>query len=516
MTEPVARTEFGLVRGSKTGAGLAFKGVAYARAARFMPPEDPEPWTGVRPAESFGASAPQTNANPPPGPPYVILAQIPRPSDAPPPPPPPPEAEDCQYLNVWTSALRDGGKRPVMVWLHGGFFYGGSGSTVDGSALAARGDVVVVSINHRLNAFGFTNLADYGAEFAHSGNAGMLDIIAALKWIGANIEEFGGDPGRILVFGTSGGGMKTAFLMASPAAKGLFHRAAAQSGPGLRFIEPDQSRVATAMLFQVLGLKEGDVQALITMPTAQLLAGYHAVAERMKPSRFIDLSSFAPVIDPDLLPSHPFSPVAAPLTRNIPLILGWNAQEMTFFMGNDPAGFALDQAALEDRLTHLFGEGAGNLLALYRDLLPDASPSQLWIQANSDYSLMLPTIALAERRVAAQSAPTWLYRLDYQSPALGGKLGALHTMEGNLLFDQPALGRALLGDGPGPATLARRMSSAWVNFAATGDPNGGEEPSFWPHFDMADRMALLFDRDCRTVSDPQRRILEAMRPYLQA
>ncbi len=516
MSQPVADTASGKVRGSQRGYAMAFKGVPYARAERFMPPVPPESWSGVRDAAEFGASAPQTNANPPPGPPYVILPQIPRPAGSPP-PAPPPEAEQCQYLNIWTSALRDGGKRPVMVWLHGGFFYGGSGSTVDGAALAERGDVVVVSLNHRLNAFGFTYLADYSPEFAHSGNAGMLDIIAALAWIRDNIAGFGGDPDRIMVFGTSGGGMKTAFLMASPAAQGLLHRAAAQSGPGLRFMEPDKAREATDRLFAAVGLEQGDVRALQALPAERLLAGYHAVAAEMKPERFIDLSCFAPVLDPELLPHHPFAPDAAPLTRAIPMLLGWNAQEMSFFMGNDPAGFTLDEGGLEARLEGLFGAAAPELSQLYRAAYPGASPSRLWIQAHSDYSLMLPTIAQADRRVSAGGAATWLYRLDFQSPALGGKLGALHTLEGNLLFNQPGKGRALLGDGPEAGRLAEQMSSAWVNFAATGDPNGENEglPA-WPAYDPSSRPTMIFDAECRVEDDPFAQIRLALAPRLSA
>lgn len=511
---PVAATTHGRVEGLVVDSALTFKGIPYARAQRFMPPVAPEAWAGVRPAASFGASALQTNANPPPGPPAVILPQISQPEGAPPPPPPPPESENCQYLNVWTSGLRDGGKRPVMVWLHGGFFYGGSGSTVDGSALAGRGDVVVVSVNHRLNVFGFCDLRDFGDEFAHSGNAGMLDIIAALEWVRDNIEEFGGDPERVTVFGTSGGGMKAAFLMASPVAKGLFHRVAAHSGPGLRFMEPERSRAATEMLFRELGLSSGDVGALLKMPSDRLLAAYHAVAAALRPARFTDLASFAPVIDPDLLPRHPFSPDAAPLTREVPMILGWNAQEMTFFMGNDPEGFELDEGGLEARMEALFASKAAEILSLYRAAFPGISPSQLWIQAYSDYSVMAPVIAQAERRVASQGAPTWLYRLDFQSPALGGKLGALHTLEGNLLFNQPQRGRALLGDGPEPVGLARVMSSAWVRFATEGDPNGAEGLPAWPAFELSERGVMRFDTQCSAVSDPDADIRRAMSALL--
>jgi para-nitrobenzyl esterase len=382
--EPVVETRLGKVRGVVADGVIAFKGLRYAVAERFMPPRAPAPWTGVQDAIAFGATAPQTNPNPPPGPPYVITAQFPRPANAPP-PAKAVESEDCLFLNVWTASAERGAKRPVMVWLHGGFFYGGSGATGDGSALAKRGDVVVVSLNHRLNAFGYCHLAEYGSDFAHSGNAGMLDIVAALEWVRDNIEAFGGDPRRVMVFGASGGGMKTSFLMASPRAAGLIHRAGVQSGPGLRFMERDAASHATELLFAELGLKRGDVGGLRSMPVQQLLAGYHAVAEKLPPKRFIDLASFSPVIDPDLLPRHPFSPDAAPLTRTIPMLIGWNAQEMSFFMGNDPAGFELDEAGFRTRMQNFLGERANTAFDLYQRKYPGSSPSRRYIQAFSDY-----------------------------------------------------------------------------------------------------------------------------------
>ncbi|MFC3099024.1 carboxylesterase/lipase family protein [Alteraurantiacibacter palmitatis] len=522
MGEPVVETAQGRLAGLLDADGVAsFRGVRYARAQRFMPPQPPESWAGVRAARQFGASAPQTNASPPPGPPYVITAQIPRPEGAPPPPPPLPEDEACQFLNIWTAALGHQVRRPVMVWLHGGLFYGGSGSTIDGSALAASGEVVVVSLNHRLNAFGFTWLGDFDADFAHSGNAGMLDIIAALRWLKQNIAAFGGDPERITVFGTSGGGMKAAFLMASPAAAGMVQRAAAQSGPALRFMEVEQARRATHALFAALDLPQGDVRALQQVPAARLLAAYHSVAAQMRASRFIDLPCFAPVVDGDLLVQHPFAPQPAPQTRAIPMVLGWNAQEMSFFMGADPAGFTLDESGLETRMQGLFGERAAGLLALYRQAYPKASPSRLWIQAHSDYSIMLPVMAQASRRAAAADthggADSFVYRLDFQSPALGGKLGALHTLEANLLFNTPRAGTAVLGEGPGPELLAARMSAAWARFAHTGVPDSGlADVPEWSRFDLASQNVMVFDEQCRIEGDPSAAVRAAMADMLDA
>lgn len=327
--DPVVATRNGKLRGARLANCYAFRGIRYARAVRFQAPRPPEPWTGVRDALSPGASAPQTNANPPPGPPYVILAQLPRPA-GPKPPPPLPESEDCLFLNVWTPALKDWRKRPVMVWLHGGFFYGGTGSTTDGSGIAGRGDAVVVSVNHRLNAFGHTYFGDLaGGKFPDAGNAGMLDIIAALHWVHDNIETFGGDPDRVMVFGTSGGGMKTSFLMASPAARGLFSRAGVQSGPDLKFMERDAAADVTERLPKHAGLTRANSADLAIIRQDRLLAAYYVIAAAMPASRFIDLPCFAPVRDGRALPHHPFSPKAAARTTQVAMLIGHNAQEMS-------------------------------------------------------------------------------------------------------------------------------------------------------------------------------------------
>lgn len=511
---PVVETHLGRVRGRHEGNSAVFRGIRYAVAERFMPPREPVPWAGVAEATSFGASAPQSNANPPPGPPYVILSQLPRPQNAPPRPPSPGESEDCLFLNIWTSGLRDGRKRPVMVTLHGGFFYGGSGSGIDGAGLAARGDVVVVSLNHRLNAFGFSYLDHLGGdEYAHAGNAGMLDIIAALKWINTNIEAFGGDPDRVMVFGTSGGGMKTTFLTASPQSAGLLHRAGVQSGPALRFMEPERAAAATDRLLANLEIAPRDFAKLRTIPVERLLAGYHATAAQLPPENFTDLSCFAPVLDPIYLPHHPFDPGAAPATTTIPMLIGSTGQEMTFFMGNDPEAFELDAERLEERVDDIYGERSKSVVALYRDIYPTKNPSQLFIQIFSDYSVMLPTIRQAERKAAAGGADAWLYRLDFASPALGGKLGALHTIEGPLIFDRVESARELLGEGAAPSLLAKKMSEAWVSFAATGDPNSAANglPN-WPAYDLRDRPTMLFDNNCRLVNDP----VVAVRTLLQS
>ena len=320
---PVVETRWGKVRGSLEGSIYSFKGVRYGAPTggvnRFMPPRHPEAWSGVVDATAFGAVAPQSNPNPPGGggrsP--IILGQIPR-GIASPAAPRPPESEDCLFLNVWSAGLDRQRKRPVMVWLHGGFFRLGSG-IIDGAPLAGRGDAVVVSVNHRLNIFGYNHLGDIaGLEFAHSGNVGMLDIIAALEWVRDNIEAFGGDPDRVMVFGESGGGMKTSFLMASPAARGLLHRAGVQSGPGVRMMERDTATKVTEMAMAELGIAPANAADLQRVDMQRLLGAFHKVSGEFPAANFTDLPSFAPVIDPVLLPQHPFAPRGASGTAAIP------------------------------------------------------------------------------------------------------------------------------------------------------------------------------------------------------
>jgi para-nitrobenzyl esterase len=440
---------------------------------------------------------------PPPGAPHpIILSQLLKG-----PPPIVAESEDCLFLNVWTSALGEHHRRPVMVWLHAGFFAAGSGAMVDGTALAASGEVVVVSINHRLNVFGFTHLAELGGEdFAHSGNAGMLDCLAALQWVQHNISRFGGDPSRVLVFGESGGGMKTSWLMASPHARGLFHRAAVQSGPGVRMMERDRAAQVTEGLLAEVELPSARWRELQQLPAERLLAAYFAVRARRFPDRyFTDLECFAPVVDGDVLPQHPFDPVVAPAAAEIPLLIGWNQAEMIFFMGADPDAFSLSDAALAERAHAFLGSRAPQGIGLYRQCYPDHNPSELYMQLWSDFSIMGSTLRQAERHAAAGRAATFVYRFDWQAPVLGGKLRSLHSLENPFVWNNTERSAFLTGGGPVAALLARAVSAAWISFAVSGDPNlHARGLPLWPRYDLSQRQTLLIDVHSRVESDPTR------------
>ncbi len=335
----VAHTTHGRIRGVEVSGIKVFKGVPYGASTagrnRFMPPVAPEPWTGIRDATEYGASAPQSE----PGvrrvvsPIGVAAAGLPG------------EGEDCLVLNIWTPAIGDNRKRPVMFWCHGGGFATGSGSSpvTDGTNLARRGDVVVVSLNHRLNVLGFASLERVaGPEFAASGDVGMLDIVRALEWVRDNIAEFGGDPGTVMVFGQSGGGRKVATLLAMPSAKGLFHRAIIESGATLKLVEPEQGARVARELLATLGLPADQGKALQTVPLDALMSAYFSVVRRMNVDQMTQ--GFSPLVDGRIVPQHPFHPVASAVSAGVPLMIGSTRTELTSSAATEE--FSLTAAAI--------------------------------------------------------------------------------------------------------------------------------------------------------------------------
>lgn len=490
VSGPIAQTIAGKVRGYANGPVSIFKGIPYGdntAGTRFLPARKPKPWSGVRDARLLGNRAPQ---NPPVG--LIPEEAVAYPNE--------PMSEECLFLNVWTAGLQDGRKRPVMVWLHGGGYSAGSGGQdrYDGSRLASIHDVVVVTLNHRLNIFGHLYLADIAGErYADSGNVGMLDIVLALEWIRDNIAEFGGDPGRVTVFGESGGGGKVLTLMAMPAAAGLFHRAIAQSGIALRQATPEAAAKDTAAILKQLGLTPSQWQKLLTMPEQQLLA---AIRE-MRPG-----PRFTPVVDGRALPRHPFHPDAPELSRNVPLIVGSNATEVTFF-GDTPLD-PIDEATLlahVKRYLRIGDEDAQKVIALYRKSRPKVSNEHLYQLIASDYWLSTDVVTVAERKAAAGGAPVYVYRFEKETPVRDGKLRSVHGLEIPYVFDtldMPTTA-ALTGTAPDRYPLARTMSGAWATFARTGSPNAEGLPQ-WPAYTAEARNVMIFDTNTRLANDPYR------------
>jgi para-nitrobenzyl esterase len=491
----IADTASGQVRGVLSEGIRVFKGIPYGGPTsgknRFMPPVKPEPWSGVREAVEYGPRCAHRSAIGAGVSREVIAALVTPDTQA--------MSEDCLVLNVWTPGMADGGKRPVMVWLHGGGFVEGSGSAAlyDGTALSRRGDVVVVTLNHRLGALGYLYTRT-GAQ-GPSGNAGMLDIVAALEWVRDNIASFGGDPGNVTIFGESGGGMKVTVVLAMPAAKGLFHKAISQSGALVRALKPELAAAYTQELMAELELAAGDLEALRNLPVDKVFEAQAAVLKKDR-GAFTFNSPFTPVADGQVLPGDPFEPSAPAVSAGVPLLIGSNQDEITLFLYGK-LGVMTDGMARMG-LARLVGDAKDQVFDHYRRARPDAPAKDVILMAGSDL-FRAPSLLAAERKVAQAGAPVYVYLFTWETPVLEGKLKATHALELPFVFDNADLVPSLTGKDPERFKLAEQMSAAWVAFARTGNPNHPGLPT-WPAYDTEHRPTLLFNLTSRVENDPGR------------
>ena len=505
----VVETASGRIRGGHEDGALAFKGVPYAGSPagmhRFKAAPPLESWTGVRDCLQLGPPTIQPPNGTYGGP------QEPAPS------------EDCLVLNVWTPAVGDGRKRPVMLWNHGGGYVSGSGGSpdADGAHLARDYDVVVVATNHRLGILGFLYLGEIGGEeYATSGNQGMLDIVAALNWVKTNIEAFGGDPNNVLIWGESGGGAKTCTLCAMPSAKDLFHKVGVISGPELK-VNPREGATALAeAILAKLEIGPHELHKLADVPIPLLLDAQQHVHLHPRGPGFgvgaprIDLS---PVLDGTYVSQNPFDPAPAPWMADKPLIIGMNREEARFFAmaAGDTGVFSFDEAAMEARVRHDYGDAfADQVLPAFRKDRPDATPTDIFVAA-ADAAWWIQSITLAERKAAQNGAPAFMYRYDYESnhkiPGTDQVLRAGHATEIAAEFEQPDA-PGLMGDRPDRYQIAKIVSAFWTSFARTGQPACVGQPA-WPAYVPPQRATMSLNLSCQVIDDPyaaERRALLAV------
>ena len=504
---PAVETTSGKVRGLRSGGLSRFFGIPYGTDTarhRFQPAKAPQPWAGVRDCYALGPKTPQ-------GPitisgvmnhmsgqakalPIVMkVAETTRTAV--------PESEACLVLNVITLDASPRRKRPVMVWLHGGGFAMGSGfdAMIDGSQLVRHGDVVYVSLNHRLNALGFLYLGALHEDFADSGNVGMMDIVLALEWVRDNIAQFGGDPHNVTIFGQSGGGAKVSTLLGMPSAKGLFHKAIAMSGPVVKAVERDDAVAIAEQTLARLGVAKADVHALQAMDYRKLIDAASAV--RLPPGEGgIVNRTLAPMADGRSLPAHPFHPQATAISRDVPLMIGTSRDECTMFMAGDPELGNMSAEHALARFREAMGEARGEAsFNAYRKAYPSDDPSYWVSSMMTDRMFRSDSIVMADRKSAQNAAPVYMYRVDYQPRVMDRILRSPHGTEVPLVFGTKVPAE-FIGTGPEVDALSAIMMDCWLRFARTGNPAGKDLA--WPRYDAVSRQNMIFDASCSVAADP--------------
>jgi para-nitrobenzyl esterase len=485
---PVVETQYGKVRGLNHQGVKTFLGIKYGASTgeknRFMPPQPVKPWAGVTDALDYGQISPQTPADRRMD--YTNLISWHRQPGG--------IGEDCLTLNVWSRSVNDNAKRAVTVVLHGGGFTTGSGNhqDFDGEASARLDDIVHVSINHRLGAFGYLNLADLGAseEFKYAGVAGIMDLVAALKWIQTNVDRFGGDPNRVFVYGQSGGGGKTSTLLATPSAKGLFQRAGIQSGSTLRLMEREQGAKNADAIIRALGIDKKQITDLQKLPFSTIMAAQASLSP--------EFSRFSPVIGNEILPHHPYYPAAPPESADIPVIISTTLDDAAINLAN----FDMTEAELKQYIDKQFEGNAKRIYKIYRDAYPDASPYLIQARLITDRGFRYSAIKQTELKVAQNHAPVYYYLWEWAAKAYDGKFGAVHGVDVAPAVHDYRGPNNDCGQKEGKL-LVDRFAAVWTNFAKTGVPNSDLSPE-WPRYDLKNRATMVFNNYTRIENDYRR------------
>ena len=499
----IADTTYGKLSGLRDEGVCVFKGIPYGAPTggtnRFRPPARPLPWKGLRAAGDYGKACVQNLTSSLLGPltrqVYADLLVTDTTGTE--------QSEDCLVLNVWTPETGDRVRRPVMVWFHGGFFTQGSGSSAiyNGARLCSRGDVVIVTVNHRLNVFGYLHLADIDARFEQSGNAGMLDLMAALEWVRDNIANFGGDPGNVTIFGESGGGAKVSTLLAMPRAKGLFHKAIIQSGASIKANDAASATALAHLLLAELNLSPARVAELQTIdPNVLLKASLAAEANTGKLMLDGSFGSWAPLVDGVSLPHDPFHPGAPVESAHVPIMVGTMKDETIMALLGMPGFMNLTEEQMRAMLAPILGARADAAISLAQRLYPGESFAYLTANLLTDFLARTPASVVAERKAAEGAAPAFLYVVTWETPVAGGVLRSMHALDLPLMFDNTAKVPSMVGTGPEPVELAEKMSTTWLAFARNSVPDNPAIPH-WPAYAPDRRATMVFDIPCRVVDD---------------
>lgn len=502
----LAQTTGGSVAGYIDNGIFTYKGIPYAKAERFMPPVPADKWEGVRSCRAYGPTCPQGKRMGWYSDEQAFSFNW---NDGFP-------DEDCLRVNIWTPGINDGKKRPVMVWLHGGGYSAGSGQELpsyDGRNLAEKGDVVVVTLNHRLNVLGFLDLSAYGEKYAHSGNSGLLDLVAALEWVQENIANFGGDASNVTIFGQSGGGGKVSTLLATPAAKGKFHKAIVQSGAMLRTMDSRWSRRIGAAVVEELGITPCRIDEISKVPFEDLLAAGEKVIARLKPeAEKQGFASFifgwAPTVDGSVLPRQPFSPDAPEQSKDVPMMIGTTIHEFSLST-YVPQLRTIDKSAAIEYLKTKYGEKTEEFLRLFEKTYPDYQPKDL---IDTDFTFRPSAIEQAVIKARQGGAPVYTYMFAWESPVLDGILRSTHCMEIPFVFNNADIHASMTGGGKDALELAEKMSQAWINFARTGDPNTEDLPQ-WPAYNCSEGAAMIFNDDCEVRYNHDKELINFIRQF---
>lgn len=497
----IVETQQGKVRGYTHDGIFTFKGIPYAKAERFEAPQKANGWEGIRSSMTYGPVCPiepTSSVNDE----FEFVFQHNWGYH---------NEENCLNLNVWTQGVNDSKKRPVMVWFHGGGFSAGSSielPSYDGESLSKNGDVVLVSVNHRLNVLGFLDMSAYGDQYKSSANAGLLDLVASLEWVQDNIEQFGGDPNNVTIFGQSGGGGKVTSLMSSPKAQGLFHKAIVQSGSYVRnFADPAVAQKVSAAILEELNIPASEANKLQEVPYLELNAAAKVAQKKVEEALKAEGKEVAglgwgPVLDGDFLTHHPYEDAALALTADVPLLVGSTKSE---FMPFRPGSRGISMEEAKAKLQEQYEDKTEDYLAAVDKAYPNTSKPSDYIDI--DLNFRAGVIRQADMKSSKGNAPVYSYMFSWDSPVMGGVFKSMHCMELPFVFDNIARCQEMTGGGAEAHTLAQKMSRAWVSFAKSGNPNHSGLPQ-WPEYTAENGANMIFDNKCEVRNHHDRELLQ--------